>query len=150
MPIIDGEYVFPVTGPQLDEIISNIQYGSINYSTLQKTTTQLFSAQTVAASSTVKNTLGLYTGNNAKMSVTFSLTGASTNCTMILYGSDHVDLSMPRKLAIITLSTGNSDGQAIDPPAIPAYSFTELNNSDPVNPAIGKVEITIWKEAETA
>jgi hypothetical protein len=145
MPLVNGEYIFPLSANQLDELIFNINFGSVTYRALQPITIKLFSSQTVAASTTVKNTVGVYTGNNAKMSYTFSLAGSSTNCTMNLYGSDHEDLSLPRWLATMTLGSVTSNGQAIDPIAIPAYTFAEIVNGS-TNPALVTVEITTWKE----
>lgn len=146
MPIVDGEEVLEVTVNQLDEIIFNINYGAVTYRSLQPTTTPLFSSQTVEASTTIQST-GVYTGNNAKMSVTFSQTGSSTNCTMRLYGSDHEDLSLPGIIATCNLGSGEDPVRvAIDPIAIPAYSFGEIVNDDSVNSAIGTIEITTWQE----
>jgi len=147
MPIINGEEVLEVTVNQLDEIIFNINFGSVTYRALQPTTTPLFSSQTVAASSSVTNTTGVYTGNNAKMSVSFSNTGTSTDCTMTLYGSDYENLSLPGVLATINLGAGQSGRQAIDPISIPAYSYAKLTNGDSAT-AIGTVEITTWQEPE--
>lgn len=146
MPIVDGEEILTITANQLDELIFNINFGSVTYRSLQPTTTVLFSSQTVATSSTVTNSTGVYTGNNAKMSVSFAQTGTSTNCTMNLYGSDAENLSIPRILASINLGAGKSDGQAIDPIAIPTYTFAELINGDSVNSAVCTVKITTWKE----
>ncbi|MEN6293611.1 MAG: hypothetical protein ABFD07_16550 [Methanobacterium sp.] len=148
MPIVDGEEVLRVTVNQLDEFIFNVNFGAITYRSLQPTTTPLFSSQTVAVSSSVTNTTGVYTGNNAKMSVSFAQTGSSTDCTMILYGSDYENLSIPRIIATINLGAGQSDGQSIDPYSIPAYTFAELVNSDSAHAAIGTVEITTWQEPE--
>ena len=146
MPLVDGEEVLEVTVNQLDEIIFNINSGAVTYRSLQPTTTPLFSSQTVAASTTIQST-GAYTGNNAKMSVTFSQTGSSTNCTMRLYGSDHEDLSLPGIIATCNLGSGEDPVRvAIDPIAIPAYSFGEIVNDDSVNSAIGTIEITTWQE----
>ncbi|MFA6768942.1 MAG: hypothetical protein WCR86_11055 [Parabacteroides sp.] len=148
MPIIDGEEVLEVTANQLDEIIFNSNYGAITYRSLQPTTTPLFSSQTVSASTAAQST-GVYTGNNAKMSVTFSNTGTSTNCTMNLYGSDHEDLSLAGVIATCTLGAGEDPVRfAIDPIAIPAYTFAEIINGDSVNSAIGTIEITTWQEPE--
>ena len=104
----------------------------------------LCAAQDISAHS---ESTGAYTGNNAKMSVTFSQTGSSTNCTMRLYGSDHEDLSLPGIIATCNLGSGEDPVRvAIDPIAIPAYSFGEIVNDDPVNSAIGTIEITTWQE----
>lgn len=147
MPIINGEEVLEVTANQLDEVFFNINFGSITYRSLQPTTTPLFSSQTVATSATNRQTVGAYTGNNAKMSVTFSQTGTSTNCTMRVYGSDHADLSLAGVIATCNLGAGGIPVRvAIDPIAIPAYSFGEIVNGDTVNPAIGTIEITTWQE----
>ena len=147
MPIIDGEEILEVTANQLDEVFFNINFGSITYRSLQPTTTPLFSSQTVAASATNRQTVGAYTGNNAKMSVTFSQTGTSTNCTMRVYGSDHADLSLAGVIATCNLGAGGIPVRvAIDPIAIPTYSFGEIVNGDTVNPAIGTIEITTWQE----
>lgn len=148
MPIINGEEVLIVTANQLDEIIFNINFGAVTYRSLQPTTVALFSSQTVPVSSSVTNTTGVHTGNNAKMSVTFAQSGSSTNCTMTLYGSDHVDLSIPRILVTINLGAGQSDGQAIDPIAIPAYCYAKIDNVDSSHIAIGTVEITTWREPD--
>ena len=148
MPIINGEEVLNVTANQLDEIIFNINFGAVTYKALQPTTVALFSSQTVSVSSSVTNSTGIYTGNNAKMSVTFSQTGTSTNCTMYLYGSDHENLDYPRVLATINLGAGQSEGQAIDPIAIPAYCYSKIDNLDSAHTAIGTVEITTWQEPE--
>ena len=149
MPIVDGEEILEVTVNQLDEIIFNTNFGAITYRTLQPTTTVLFSSQTVAASTTNTQNVGTYTGNNAKMSVTFSNTGTSTNCTMNLYGSDHEDLSLAGVIATCNLGAGGDPVRfAIDPIAIPAYTFAEIVNIDSVNPAIGTIEITTWQEPE--
>jgi len=146
MPIVDGEEILEVTANQLDEIIFNINYGAITYRSLQPTTTALFSLQTVTAS-TAAQSIGVYTGNNAKMSVTFSQTGTSTNCTMNLYGSDHEDLSLPGIFATCNLgASGDPVRFAIDPIAIPVYTFAEIVNGDAVNSAIGTIEITTWQE----
>ncbi len=146
MPIINGEEVLNVTAAQLEELVFNIGFGSVDYPALQPTPYKLFSDQSVAASSSVKNTIGVATGNNAKMSVTFYVTGGSTNCTMYLYGSDHEDLSLPGILAISNLSTGmEPNRRGIYPIDIPAYTFAEIINLDPVNPAIGTIEINVWK-----
>lgn len=149
MPIVDGEEILNVTANQLDELLFNINFGSVTYRSLQSTSTVLFSLQTVAASATISNYNGVYTGNNAKMSVSFAQSGTSTNCTMILYGSDAGDLSIPRIIASINLGAGNSGGQAIDPIAIPTYTFAKLVNGDPVNTAVCTVRITTWKEPAT-
>jgi len=146
MPIVNGEEILKVTANQLDEIISYINYGLINFRSLQPTTTPLFSTQTVAASSTVRNETGVYTGNNAKMSVTFAQTGTSTNCTMNLYGSDYANLSSPRIIATLNLGASTSDGTDIYPYSIPAYTFAEIVNLDPTRSAIATVEITTWQE----
>lgn len=147
MPIVNGEEVLEVTANQLDEVFFNINYGAITYRSLQPTTTPLFSSQTVAASATNRQIVGVYTGNNAKMSVTFSQTGTSTNCTMRVYGSDHADLSLAGVIATCNLGTGGTPVRvAIDPIAIPAYSFGEIVNGDTVNPATGTIEITTWQE----
>jgi hypothetical protein len=147
MPIVNGEEVLNVTANQLDEIIFNINFGAVTYKSLQPTTVSLFSTQSVAAAATVKNTTGVYTGNNAKMSVTFSQTGTSTDCTMRVYGSDHADLSLAGVIATCNLGAGGTPVRvAIDPIAIPAYSFGEIVNGDTVNPATGTIEITTWQE----
>ena len=147
MPIVNGEEVLEVTANQLDEVIFNNNFGAITYRSLQPTTTAIYSSQTVAASTTNRQTSGVYTGNNAKMSVTFSQTGTSTNCTMRVYGSDHADLSLAGVIATCNLGTGGTPVRvAIDPIAIPAYSFGEIVNGDTVNPAIGTIEITTWQE----
>ncbi|MDD4588821.1 MAG: hypothetical protein PHG06_00130 [Parabacteroides sp.] len=148
MPIIDGEYITPQTANQLDELFFNINFGSVEYKSLQPTTTSLFTNRTVAASGTATSA-GVPTGNNAKMSVSFAQTGMSTNCTMNLYGSDHEDLSIPRIIATLTLGAGTSDGFAIDPIAIPVYTYCTLINNDSAHTAIGTVEITTWKEPTT-
>lgn len=145
MPIINGEYITPQTANQLDELFFNINFGSVEYKSLQPTTTPLFSNQIVAASSQVTS-VGMPTGNNAKMSVSFAQSGTSTDCTMNLYGSDHEDLSIPRMIATLTLGAASSDGYAIDPIAIPAYTYCVLINNDSAHTAIGTVEITTWKE----
>lgn len=149
MPILNGEEILNVTANQLDELLFNINFGSVNYKSLIHITMSLFSSQSVAKSTTVKNQTGIFTGNNVKMSVSFSQTGPSTNCTMKLYGSDYADLSIPRYLAILNLGSGQTAGVAIDTIAIPAYSFAELTNNDPNNTAIGTVEITTWQELGT-
>jgi len=145
MPIINGEEVLEVTAAQLDELIFNINFGSVDYKSLQPTTIPLFTYQSVSASGTATST-GVYTGNNAKMSVSFAQTGTSTNCTMNLYGSDHADLSIPRIIATLTLGAGATVGFAIDPIAIPVYTYCKLINNDSAHTAIGTVEITTWKE----
>ena len=147
MPIVDGEEILEVTANQLDEIIFNINFGAVTYRSLQPTTVALFLSQTVSVSSSVTNTTGVYTGNNAKMSVTFSQTGTSTDCTMRVYGSDHADLSLAGVIATCNLGAGGTPVRvAIDPIAIPAYSFGEIVNGDTVNPATGTIEITTWQE----
>jgi hypothetical protein len=146
MPIIDGEYITPQTANQLDELFFNINFGSVEYKSLQPTTTPLFSNQIVAASSQVTS-VGMPTGNNAKMSVSFAQSGTSTDCTMNLYGSDHEDLSLPGVFATLNLGYGGEPTRlAIDPIAIPVYTYCTLINNDSTHTAIGTVEITTWKE----
>ena len=144
MPIVNGEEVLEITAAQFDELLFNINFGSVNYRSLQPITTPLFTNQTVAASSQVTSA-GVPTGNNAKMSVSFAQTGMSTNCTMNLYGSDHEDLSIPRIIATLTLGASASDGFAIDPISIPTYTYCTLINNG-TTAATGTVEITTWKE----
>lgn len=146
MPIINGEAVLAFTAEQLDELLFNVNFGSVDYAALQQEISPLFTNETVAASSTKRNKIGVYTGNNAKMSVTFAQTGYSTNCTMNLYGSDYEDLSFPGIIATLTLGSGwNPVRFAIDPIAIPAYTFCEVYNNDLINPAIASVIISTWK-----
>ena len=144
MPIVNGEEWIGVTAAQLDEWVFNVNFGSVDYKSLQPTTTPLFTNRTVAASGTATSA-GVPTGNNAKMSVSFAQTGMSTNCTMNLYGSDHEDLSIPRIIATLTLGASSSDGFAIDPISIPAYTYCTLINNGTTT-ATGTVEITTWKE----
>ncbi len=147
MPIVNGEEVVEYTANQLDELFFNIGFGQVTYRTLIPTTTKLFSSQSVAASSTVKNTKGVPTGNNAKMQVTFSQTGTSTSCTCNIYSTTHEDLSEAGIIATMTIGAGDQPVPfAIEPSWIPAITFAELINKDPTNPAICTVEITTWQE----
>lgn len=146
MPIVNGEEVMEVTANQFDELLFNINFGSVIYRALQPTTTALFSSQSVAVSSTSSNSPSVQTGNNAKMIVSYTQTGTSTNCTMNLYGSDHSDLSRSSIIATLTLGTGGSARFAIDPIAIPQYSYCVLVNNDSSHTAIATVEITTWQE----
>lgn len=149
MPIVNGEEILNVTANQLDEIISYINYGLITFRSLQPTTNVLFSSQTVAASSSVINNVGIPTGNNAKMQVMFSQTGESTNCTCNIYSTTHDDLSNAGIIATFTLGQGGKPvTQTIDPPSIPAITFAEIINNDPTLSAIATVEITTWKEPD--
>lgn len=148
MPVIDGDEVIIYSINQFDELLFNINFGSVNFKALQPTTTTLFSSQTVAVSTSITQDEGVYTGNNAKMSVSFAQAGTSTNCTMILYGSDHEDLSIPRIIATLNLGAGQSDGQSIDPHSIPTWSYAKLDNVDAAHPAICTVEITTWQEPD--
>jgi len=145
MPIVNGEEVLNVTANQLDEILSNIGYGSISYATLQPTPNFLLSSIPVPPSSEL-NSVGIFTGNNAKMSVTFSQTGLSTDCTLYIYGSDSDDLSLPGNISISTVGYNAQPLRfAIASYAIPAYTFCKCINNDPSNSAICTVKITTWQ-----
>lgn len=146
MPIVNGEEILEITANQLDEFVFNTQFGSVNYSALQPTTTYLFTNQSLAASNSITNTTGVQTGNNAKMQVSFSQHGSSTNCTMILYGSDSEDLSIPHVITILTIGSNDSTGAFIEPAAIPAYTYAKLINNDSSFTAIGTVRIITWQE----
>lgn len=146
MPVVDGKEVLAFTAEQLDELLFNVNFGSVDYAALQQEISPLFINETIDSSSTKRNETGLYTGNNAKMSVTFAQTGSSTNCTMNLYGSDYEDLSLPGIISTLTIGAGWDPVRfAIDPIAIPAYTFCEIINNDSINPAIVTVNISTWK-----
>jgi hypothetical protein len=148
MPIVNGDVWIGVTAAQLDEWVFNINFGSVEYKSLQPTTTPLFTNRTVAASGTATST-GVPTGNNAKMQVMFSQTGESTNCTCNIYSTTHDDLSNAGIIATFTIGQGGKPvTQAIDPPSIPAITFAEIINNDPTLSAIATVEITTWKEPD--
>ncbi|MDD4521715.1 MAG: hypothetical protein PHW84_02020 [Methanosarcina sp.] len=145
MPIINGEEVITLSAAQLDELFFNIDFGAVDYKTLQPTTHTLFSNQSVAAGTTSSPSTGIRTGNNAKMQIMFKQTGSSTNCTMNLYGSSHEDLSNAGIIATLTLGVGgNPVSLAIEPSWIPEYTYGELINKDPSNQAIGTLEVTTW------
>ena len=146
MPIIDGEEVLEVTANQLDEIFFNINFGAVTYRALQPTPTDLFSSQSVAASSSIKNVTGIHTGNNAKMQVSFEQTGASTDCTMNIYGSDSEDLSIPGIIATANLGSNSSHRTFIEPAAIPEWTFGEIINNHTYLPATGTIRIMTWQE----
>lgn len=145
MPIVDGEEKLNITAAQLDELIFNINFGAVDYKTLQSTPHVLFSNKTVAPS-TFETSLGIPTGNNAKMSVTFAQTGTSTNCTMYLYGSDFADLSLAASFTVMTLGAGSEPvTYSIAPHWIPAYTFCKCVNNDTSKSAICTVNILTWK-----
>lgn len=147
MPIVDDKEIIECTANQLDELFFNIGFGKVTYRSLIPTTTKLFNSQTVAASSTVKNDVGILTGNNAKMQISFSQAGASNSCTCNIYSTTHEDLSEAGIIATLTKGSGETSTVfAIEPSWIPEITFAELINNDPINPAIGTVEITTWTE----
>jgi hypothetical protein len=146
MPVIDGEEVLKITAAQLDDLFFNINFGSVDYKALQPTPYSLFNKKQIAAAGAERNQVGVYTGNNAKMSVTFTVEGGSTDCTMNLYGSDSADLSNPGIISTLTLATGMDSARfAIEPSTIPAYTFCECVNNDTLNPAVCTVGIVVWK-----
>ncbi|MDD4429516.1 MAG: hypothetical protein PHG64_14170 [Paludibacter sp.] len=146
MPIVNGEEVLEVTANQLDEVFFNINFGAVTYRALQPTPSELFSSQSVAASSSVTNVTGIHTGNNAKMQVSFEQTGASTDCTMNIYGSDSEDLSIPGIIATANLGSNSSHRTFIEPAAIPEWTFAEIINNHTLLPAIGTIRIMTWQE----
>lgn len=150
MPIVNGELYLNLTDAQIEELFFNLNYRSISFKDLQPTTAYLFNTQTVAASASIQNDIGLPTGNNAKMQASFSNTGESTDCTMILYGSDLEDGSIPGELAVVNLSANSSCRSFIDTMAIPEYTFAKIINNDSLRPAVGTIRITTWKEQDTA
>ena len=146
MPIVNGNEVIELTAAQLDEFLYKSSFMSIAYTSLSSTPVSLFSNKTVAASSTVTNATAVDTSGSAKMQVTYSQTGLSSNCTMILYGTSHPDLSMASVLTTLTLGTNQTPANfAIETPWIPKYTFASLVNNDLSNPATCNVEITVWK-----
>ena len=66
MPIVNGEEVMEVTANQFDELLFNINFGSVIYkSSPNPPLPALFSSQSVAVSSTSSNSPSVQTGNNA-------------------------------------------------------------------------------------
>jgi hypothetical protein len=105
--------------------------------------TDLFTAQalTVSGGATPSLTSSprLAVGKLSKLHVFVRNTGASTNCTISIYGAPTSTGTMTESLAVFTLGAGNvtpySAGRYIERDAVPRYIYAVITNSDAANTA---------------
>ena len=114
------------------------------------TTEDLFTNETVAASTTVTTTTPLRTGKLSKLLVYVSNSGASTDCDVTIYASPTSSTTGRKKiLAPFNVGDGSVNvyetGNGIDPQQLDDYIWGEIINNDALNPAIITVTLSEFR-----
>ncbi len=119
------------------------------YSPLVFDPINLFTDQSVAASTTSDPSARLETTRLTKVQVRVKNTGASTNVTVNIYSVDAATNGIPVLISTFTLGAGNvtayTAGRYIEKDAIPRYIYAQIVNSDASNDAIITVSVDRWR-----
>lgn len=123
---------------------------SVNINGATNTSSNLFTAQTVAASATATSPTPIQTGQLSKLICYVSNAGASTNCTVDIYASPTNSTTGRRKqLATFTLGAGTAEvpyetGNGIDPKQLDNYIWGKITNGGTAD-AIITVEFSMFR-----
>lgn len=122
-----------------------------NNITQTQTVINLFNAQTVNASTTIKSTDPISIDSVVKLLCYVSNSGTSNNVTINIYASPtNSTIGMKKPLATFTIGAGTTEipyktGNGIDPKQLDNYIWGEIINSDPENPAVITVEFSMFR-----